>query len=142
MYTIRPMKIEDFKEMIDLWKNTEGVGLSGNDDSRKSIKIFLGKNPNTCFVAEINNEIIGTIMGGNDGRRGHIYHLMVKQGYRKKGIGKKLLEKTEKEFKKAGIRKVFLVAFKKNKRGNTFWDTNGYEMRKDLTYRDKKISEK
>jgi len=30
----------------------------------------LDKNPNTCFVAEYKNEIIGTIMAGNDGRRG------------------------------------------------------------------------
>ena len=142
MYTIRPMKIEYFKEMINLWKNTKGIGLNEKDDSKKSIKIFLERNKNTCFVAEINNEIIGTIMGGSDGRRGHIYHLMVKPEYRKKGIGKKLLEKTEKGFKKEGIRKIFLVAFKENKRGNKFWDDNGYRRRKDLNYRDKEIPEK
>jgi ribosomal protein S18 acetylase RimI-like enzyme len=67
---------------------------------------------------------------------------MVKPEYRKNGIGKRLLEKTEKELKKEGIRKTFLVAFKKNKSGNKFWDNNGYEIRKDLIYRDKIISEK
>jgi ribosomal protein S18 acetylase RimI-like enzyme len=141
MYKIKAMVIEDYNEIINLWKNTRGVGLSGNDDSRKSIKIFLEKNPNTCFVVEYNNEIIGTIMGGNDGRRGHIYHLMVKPEHRKKGLGKKLLEKTEKALKKDGIRKTFLVAFKKNKIGNSFWESNGYETRKDLNYRDKRIME-
>jgi hypothetical protein len=39
MYKIRPMKIEDYKEIMNLWKNTEGVGLNENDDSRKSIKL-------------------------------------------------------------------------------------------------------
>ena len=123
MYKIKAMAIEDYNEIINLWKNTEGVGLSGNDDSKKSIKIFLEKNPNTCFVVENNTEINGTIMGGNDGRRGHIYHLMVKPEHRKKGLGKKLLEKTEKALKKEGIRKIFLVAFKKNKTGNIFGKT-------------------
>jgi ribosomal protein S18 acetylase RimI-like enzyme len=35
-----------------------------------------------CFVAETDGKIIGTIMAGNDGRRGHIYHLTVKPKYR------------------------------------------------------------
>jgi len=141
MYKIKTMVIKDYNEIINLWKNTEGVGLSGNDDSKKSIKMFLKKNPNTCFVVKYNKEIIGTIMGGNDGRRGHIYHLMVKPEHRKNGLGKKLLEKTEKALKKDGIRKTFLVAFKKNKTGNIFWENNGYKIRKDLIYRDKQIME-
>jgi ribosomal protein S18 acetylase RimI-like enzyme len=139
MYKIKAMVIENYSEIINLWKNTDGVGLSGNDDSRKSIKIFLKKNPNTCFVTEYNNEIIGTIMAGNDGRRGHIYHLMVKLEHRKNGLGKKLLEKTEKALKKEGIRKIFLVSFKKNRTGNIFWENNGYKIRNDLNYRDKRI---
>jgi ribosomal protein S18 acetylase RimI-like enzyme len=135
------MNIEDYREIINLWENTPGVGLSGKDDSKKSLKKFLEKNKNSCFVAEINGEIIGTIMAGNDGRRGHIYHLMVKPEHRNNGIGKKLLEKTEKELKKEGIRKIFLVVFKENKSGNKFWENNGYEIRKDLNYKDKRIRE-
>ena len=141
MDKIRVMLINDYDEIICLWKNTEGVGLNEKDDSKKSIKAFLEKNPHTCFVAENKNrEIIGTIMAGNDGRRGHIYHLMVKTEYRKNGLGKRLLEKTEKALKKDGIQKIFLVAFRKNKAGNAFWGNNGYEIRKDLHYRDKKLS--
>jgi ribosomal protein S18 acetylase RimI-like enzyme len=142
MYKIKVMLIENYDEIINLWENTDGVGLSGNDDSKKSIKIFLEKNPNTCFVAEYKKEIIGTIMSGNDGRRGHIYHLMVKPEHRKNGLGKKLLEKTEKALKKEGIRKIFLVAFKKNRTGNIFWENNGYKIRNDLNYRDKKMMKK
>jgi ribosomal protein S18 acetylase RimI-like enzyme len=138
---MRLMEIGDYKNLITLWKRTEGVGLSGNDDSEESIKIFLDKNPHTCFVAEINGEIMGTIMAGNDGRRGHIYHLMVKPEYQKKGIGKELLEKVEKILKSEGIRKIFIVAFKENKTGNRFWGNNGYEIREDLNYRDKIIME-
>jgi hypothetical protein len=54
MYKIMKMDIKDYSEIINLWKNTNGVGLSGRDDSKKSIKIFLEKNPDTCFV--INNK--------------------------------------------------------------------------------------
>ena len=142
MYKIRKMDIDDYSEMVNLWKSTKGVGLSGNDDSKKSIKVFLQKNPNICFVAEgENKEIAGTIMAGNDGRRGHIYHLMVKPEHRKKGLAKRLLEKTEKALKKEGVRKVFLLVFKENKAGNNFWEKSGYKARKDLNYRDKRIKD-
>jgi ribosomal protein S18 acetylase RimI-like enzyme len=135
------MKSEDYADIIDLWKMTEGVVLSGEDDSKDSIKVFLDKNPSSCFVAESNNEIVGTIMAGNDGRRGHIYHLMVKSEHRKKGIGRVLLGKVEESLKMQGIRKIFLVAFKENKTGNIFWQNNEYEIREDLNYRDKRINE-
>jgi ribosomal protein S18 acetylase RimI-like enzyme len=79
MNKIRKMDIKDYNEIINLWKTTEGVGINDYDDSKKSIKKFLQMNPKTCFVAEHDsNEIIGTILGGYDGRRGLIYHLMVK----------------------------------------------------------------
>ena len=141
MYKIEKMDIKKYPEIINLWKNTIGVGLSGEDDSKKSIKIFLEKNPNTCFVAKYNGEIIGTIMAGNDGRRGNIYHLMVKSENRKNGIGKKLLEKVEKILEKEGIRKIKFVVYKNNNIGNKFWEETGYKIRKELNYRDKKIKE-
>jgi len=141
MYKIIRMDIKDYEEIINLWKNTDGVGLSGDDDSKKSIKYFLKRNHDTCFVAKNNKEIIGTIMAGNDGRRGHIYHLMVKPDHRKNGIGKKLLKKVEKNLQKEGIRKIFLVVFRENTIGNIFWEEAGYKTREDLNYRDKRIME-
>jgi len=139
MYKIEKMNIKDYEEIKALWENTEGVGLNRSDDSKDSIEKFISKNPDICFVAKNDDEIIGTIMTGNDGRRGHIYHLMVKPEYRKQGIGKKLLGEAEKGLQKEGITKAFLVVFKDNITGNGFWEETGYKTRKDLYYRDKKL---
>ena len=140
MYRIEKMDIADYNEIFNLWNTTEGIGLSGEDESKKSIKKFLKKNQHTCYVATYNKtEIVGTILAGNDGRRGHIYHLMVKPEHRRNGIGKKLLQKVEKSLRKEGIRKVFLVVFKDNATGNFFWADTGYDIRADLHYRDKRI---
>ena len=78
-------------------------------------------------------------MGGNDGRRGLIYHLMVKPEYRNKGVGKKLLENVEKRFKKDGIRRIYLLVIKKNKIGNKFWGNNEYEIRDFVLLRSKSL---
>ena len=89
MYKIEKMDIKDYEEIISLWENTDGVGLSGSDDSKESIEKFITKNPDICFIAKNeNDEIIGTIMAGDDGRRGHIYHLMVKPENRKDEYGR------------------------------------------------------
>ena len=137
MYKIRIMDIKDYSEIINLWKNTKGVGINDYDDSKRRIKIFLEKNSQSCFVAENEQKIIGTIMGANDGRRGLIYHLMVKPEYRKKGIGKKLLDKVEKNLKKEGIRRIYLVTLKENKIGNKFWENNNYIVRDFVKLRSK-----
>ena len=140
MYTIRAMEINDYEEMINLWKNTEGVGINDYDDSRNGINKFLQRNPKTCFVAESTaNEIIGTILGGYDGRRGLIYHLMVEPEYRNQGIGNKLLEEVEKYFAKEGIKRIYIITFKENEIGNNFWEGNGYIIRDVLTFRTKII---
>ena len=71
---IRKMQTYDYKKIYDLWLSCKGMGLNDVDDSELGIARFLKRNPDTCFVAEINGNLIGAIMAGNDGRRGYIYH--------------------------------------------------------------------
>lgn len=54
-------------------------------------EIFLKRNPTTNFVATDNGKIVGTILCGHDGRRGYIYHTVVKDRYRNQGIATSLV---------------------------------------------------
>ena len=74
---IRDMSIGDYTNAYALWLSCPGIGLHPADDSREGIARFLDRNPKTCFVAEADGRLIGTIMAGNDGRRGYIYHTAV-----------------------------------------------------------------
>ena len=139
--TIRTMNIEDYEKVYDLWIHTKGMGLNTTDDSREGIDKYLHRNPNTCFVAEDNGEIIGVIMSGPDGRRGFIHHTAVKTEYRGKGIGKKLVDSALTALEAEGIHKAALVAFEKNITGNLFWEKIGFTVRDDLVYRNKNIHE-
>ena len=135
------MKIEDYEKVYDLWIHTAGMGLNATDDSREGIGKYLSRNPNTCFVAEDNGELVGVIMSGHDGRRGYIYHTTVKKEYRGKGIGKKLVNSALEALEAEGIHKVALVAFENNVSGNIFWERVGFTVRNDLVYRNKNIHE-
>ena len=135
------MQIEDYEKVYDLWLHTAGMGLNTTDDSREGIEKYLIRNPNTCFVAEENGELIGVIMSGHDGRRGFIHHTTVRTEYRGKGIGKELVNSALMALEKESIHKVALVAFEKNVLGNAFWEKIGFTVRDDLVYRNKNIHE-
>lgn len=130
------MKIQDYEEIYHLWTGTPGMGLRSLDDSKEGISGFLVRNPNTCFVAQIQGEAVGTILCGNDGRRGYLYHLAVCPAQRKKGIGRSLVNAVIGALKQERIHKAALVVFRSNDLGNMFWSSVDFQERDDLIYRD------
>jgi len=136
---IRKMSIQDYDGVYQLWLNTSGMGLNNLDDSREGIEKYLSRNPNTCFVAIKDDEIIGVIIGGHDGRRGYIYHLAVAANERQQGVASTLVKFTVVALAEEGISKVALVVFANNELGNGFWEKQGFTLRNDLIYRNKAI---
>jgi ribosomal protein S18 acetylase RimI-like enzyme len=136
---IRLMTFSDYDAVYHLWLNTPGMGLNDLDDSREGIEKYLERNPNTCFVAEIEQKLVGVILSGHDGRRGFIYHLAVNPSYRLQGIGSILVEVALQALEAEGIHKVALVVYAGNQNGNAFWEKVDFITRPDLTYRNKNI---
>lgn len=130
----------DYDCVYQLWSNTTGMGMRSVDDSKEGIAKYLARNPDTCFVAESDDIIIGVILCGHDGRRGYIYHTCVSEAYRNQGIGTALVDNATKALIEQGINKVALVAFQDNTLGNSFWDLQGFEDRDDLVYRNKSLN--
>ncbi len=135
------MDISDYEKVYAIWISCKGMGLNNLDDSREGIERFLLRNPETCFVAEADETVVGVIMAGHDGRRGYIYHTAVLPEYRNRGIAAKLVENAMSAMKNAGINKVALVVFDRNEGGNAFWEKMGFAVREDLVYRNKSITE-
>ena len=136
---IRTMRIDDYDAVYDLWINTPGMGLNETDDSREGITVFLRRNPDTSFVAEEENRIVGAVMAGHDGRRGYIYHTAVLPEYRRQGLAKRLIREAMAALEREGIHKAALVVFVRNEDGNAFWEHIGFKAREDLHYRNKNI---
>ncbi len=139
--SIRLMTIDDYEKVYELWITCVGMGLNNLDDSKEGIDKFLQRNPDTCFVAEVENVIVGVIIVGNDGRRGYIYHTAVNPQYRKQGIAKSLVDTAMTALQKTGINKAALVVFDRNESGNGFWEKMGFTVRNDLIYRNKALVE-
>ncbi len=138
---IKLMTIKDYDKVYQLWTDTKGMGMRSLDDSFEGIEKFLRRNPTTNYVAQVENNIIGVILCGHDGRRGYIYHTAVNTDYREKGVGKALVGAALNALKKEKINKVALVTFASNDLGNKFWQSLGFDKRDDLIYRNLSINE-
>lgn len=128
---IREMHPDDYAEMLELWKNTPGMGIS-EADSENCIREFLLRNPGLSFCFKEGNRIVGTSLCGHDYRRGYIYHTAVLPEYRGRGIGRLLVKKNLEQLRAAGIGKCHLFVFMDNTLGNGFWNSAGWTRRSDI----------
>ena len=141
-YTIRAMTIEDYRGIHDLWMTIHGFGIRSIDDSKEGVERFLKRNPTTSVVAiSEQGEVVGGILCGHDGRRGCLYHVCVREDFRRHGIGKEMVVFCMNALKAEQINKVSLIAFTRNDIGNAFWNCIGWTKREDLNYYDFTLNE-
>jgi len=128
---IREMTIDDYEDIIELFKQTPGITLR-EADSKLAVKNYLLRNPKLNFTAQVDDVTIGCVMCGHDGRRGYLQHLVVHPSFRKKGIGEMLLTLCIESLAKIGIEKTHIFVFKDNEIANLFWKNKRWQVRDDL----------
>ena len=77
---IRVFRQEDFEEVITLWERCDL--LRPWNDPEMDIERKVNHDVSLFLVAEVNGEVVGTVMGGYDGHRGSAYYLGVHPEYR------------------------------------------------------------
>lgn len=135
---IRLFNMDDYDEVLGLWKRTDGMVLNYTD-TPKNIETFIKYNKGGSFVAEINKRIVGVILSGHDGRRGTIYHFAVSSSNQGKGIGSKLADSALAFLKNAGIERCNILILSKNTLGKAVWAKLGWRLRDDIEVMSKNI---
>ncbi|MFQ5400508.1 MAG: GNAT family N-acetyltransferase [Anaerolineae bacterium] len=130
--TITEMSAGEYNEVHTLWQVAEGVGLS-RSDTKESVARFLERNPGLSFVAHDGGRTVGAVLCGHDGRRGYIHHLAVHPRYRRRGIGRALVERCLLALRQAGIDKCHLFVFNSNQEAIAFWKSIGWQHRIELS---------
>ena len=128
---IRAMSLADYDHVINLWRQTAGIGLS-EADSRENIAFFLARNPGHSQVAVNLSGIVGAVLCGHDGRRGYLHHLAVAAPCRRQGVGRSLTAAALQTLTAAGIAKCHLFVFRDNREGIAYWTGNGWQLREDI----------
>lgn len=137
---IRPMTMEDYDEVFDMWQSISGFGIRTVDDSREGIARFIARNPGLSVVALHEGRIVGGILCGHDGRRGCLYHVCVRKEYRMLGIGQDMVACCKEALRKEGVNKINLIAFKSNAVGNQFWQKLSWKHREDCNYYEENLN--
>ena len=135
------MTVEDYPEVKKLWMSIRGFAIRSMDDSREGVERFLRRNPSTSVVARVGGELVGAVHCGHDGRRGCLYHVCVREDFRRKGIGKAMVLFCTDALRAEKINKVSLIAFTSNDAGNAFWKEIGWTRRYDLNTYDFTLNE-
>lgn len=127
---IRKFRMEDYSSVLELWK-LAGLTIRPGDE-RDDVRLKLQRDPELFLVAEANGEIVGTVMGAWDGRRGWIYHLAVRPNQQRKRIGTTLLGEVENRLIAIGAKKVNAQVYSSNHRSLDFFKAAGYQAQPDL----------
>jgi len=126
---------EDYLAVRLLWENAgSGIQLRRSDDLEEIHK-KLQRDPDLFLVAESAGKIIGTVLGGFDGRRGMVYHLAVEESFRNQGIGEMLMEELERRLQAKGCIRCYLLVTTDNDSAMRFYKKRGWKhMEEVYTY--------
>lgn len=117
----------DYAQVIRLWQNAgPGIHVRRSDEADELAK-KLQRDPDMFLVAEVNGQLIGSVLGGFDGRRGMVYHLAVEASYRNRGLGLLLMNELEMRLKEKGCIRAYLLVTKDNLDAIRFYENTGWE---------------
>lgn len=118
---------QDYAAVLEIWNNAgHGINVRRSDQPEEIAK-KIQRDPDLFLLAVEEGRIIGTVLGGYDGRRGIMYHLAVVQEKRQSGIGALLMEELEKRLRAKGCLKYYLLVLSDNEEAIRFYEKRGWE---------------
>jgi len=125
---------EDYERALRLWTSSgPGVRL-GPSDTADEIRKKLARDPDLFLVAESAGQLVGTVIGGFDGRRGTVYHLAVDPAFRRRGIGTLLMGELEGRLRSKGCIRAYLVVRPENDGAARYYSAIGWGPLDDVLY--------
>ncbi|WP_083232621.1 GNAT family acetyltransferase [Endozoicomonas atrinae] len=122
---IRTFKLEDTETVISLWQQ---CGLTtAQNNPEKDIERKIANDDGLFLVGEIDNKVIGSVMGGYEGHRGWVNYLAINPQWQKYGFGKALMEHLENKLSRLGCPKINLQVRSTNQQVLRFYRSLGYK---------------
>jgi ribosomal protein S18 acetylase RimI-like enzyme len=116
----------DYPSVYALWESMEKGVKVGRSDTAAEIEKKISRDPDLFLVAEADGCIVGSVIGGFDGRRGLIYHLAVKSSFRGRGVGSRLMDEVEARLRVKGCLKCYLMVAPDNTEVEEYYHQRGW----------------
>jgi ribosomal protein S18 acetylase RimI-like enzyme len=128
--TIDGFTMDDYPVVHVLWQRGD-LWLRPSDGPEATL-LKLTRDPDLFLVArDGDGRLVGTVMGGWDGRRAYVYHLAVAPESRRRGIADGLMDELEARFRARGAVKVKLQILVDNDVSREFFRRRGYLLEAD-----------
>ena len=116
---------DDYPVVHVLWQRA-GLWMRPSDGP-EATALKLERDPGLFLVArDGDGAIVGTVMGGWDGRRAYVYHLAVLPERLRAGIGSRLMDELEERLRRLGAVKAKLQILTDNEASRAFFERRGY----------------
>ncbi len=125
--SVRVFSHGDRDGVLELWREV----FHGDPSHRVphlDLERKLAVQPELLFVAVDAGTVVGTAMAGYDGHRGWVYYLAVGPAHRRRGIGRRLVERIEEALAGRGCPKINLQIRAGNDRAVAFYEALGYRV--------------
>ncbi|MCD6136393.1 GNAT family N-acetyltransferase, partial [Candidatus Bipolaricaulota bacterium] len=95
MISLRPLTIDDYDGLRDLWQEAGLPYRPNGRDTRENISSQIEGECSIYLAAEENGQLVGAILGTHDGRKGWLNRMAVAPDHRKRGIAAMLVRAVE-----------------------------------------------
>jgi ribosomal protein S18 acetylase RimI-like enzyme len=118
--TIAEFTMADYPVVHVLWQRGD-LWMRPSDGAEATL-LKLARDPELFLVARDGAErVVGTVMGGWDGRRAYVYHLAVLPERRRTGIANALMDELEERFRRLGALKAKTQILMDNEASRAFF---------------------
>jgi ribosomal protein S18 acetylase RimI-like enzyme len=123
--TIAEFAMDDYPVVHVLWERGD-LWMRPSDGPAATL-LKLTRDPDLFLVArDAAGGVVGTVMGGWDGRRAYVYHLAVLPERRRNGIADALMDELEERFRRLGALKAKTQILMDNEGSRAFFSRRGY----------------
>lgn len=111
--------------VLTLWTRARSAAATSRD-SAETISRLLDFDPGALLVASRDGQIIGSVVAGFDGWRGHVYRVAVLPEHRLRGTGRELLSAAHERLRALGADTVNASVHDPDPGLAAFWRAVGY----------------
>ncbi|WP_308808460.1 GNAT family N-acetyltransferase [Insulibacter thermoxylanivorax] len=79
------------------------------------------------LVAEVDQQVVGVIIGTVDDNKGYYYRLAIDVSHRNRGIGRTLIRHLDKRFQNRKVNKIMIALDRHNEHLRSFYESLGYQ---------------
>ncbi len=131
---VRTLCIDEYDTLMHLWHAAGLPSKPKGRDSREHIAREIQEGSGFFLVAELEGEIIGSVFGTSDGRKGWINRLAVLPEYQRQGIGHLLVREAERRLFDTGIEIIACLIETWNRVSLQAFERMGYVRHDDIIY--------